>query len=245
MVKDASVYCPESNLIRKTAADIDLSWGAHGVDVGKFIEEAKILDFRFGLILEFQRYFGLRAKESIELRPWRTTALCEDFLHVCDGTKGGKPRVVRIRNDHQRQIIAAAKELVGEKINAQLRWPGKTWKQAQSHFYALMSKLGATKHGLGISAHGLRHAFLQEEYQFFAGVPPPIKSVDQLPESRLKHHLALQAVSLEAGHFRPQATGMYCGSLGHQLRPKNKADTVNKNFDKDETNEENRSNNPD
>lgn len=27
------------------------------------------------------------------------------------------------------------------------------------------------------------------------------------------------AVSLQAGHFRQSATGMYCGSLGHKLRP--------------------------
>lgn len=218
LVKDASVYCPENNLIRKTATEIDLSWESRGIDVEKFIEEAKAFDLRFGLMLEFQRYCGLRVKESIEFRPWRSIALGDDFLHVTDGTKGGKPRVVRIRTEKQRHILAAAKELVGEKVNAQLRWHGRTWKQAQAHFYALMAKFGATKQGLGVSPHGLRHAFLQEEYQFFAGVPAPIKRSNQLPESKLKHQLALQAVSLEAGHFRTQATGMYCGSVGHQLR---------------------------
>lgn len=240
MVEDVSVYCQGQDLVRPTAATIDLSWESRGVDVGKFIEEAKAFDLRFGLMLEFQRYFGLRVKESIELRPWRSIALGDDFLHVTSGTKGGKPRVVRIRSDHQRQIIATAKEFVGEKVNAQLRWHGRTWKQAQAHFYALMAKFGATKQGLGVSPHGLRHAFLQEEYQFFAGVPAPIKAADQLPESRLKHQLALQAVSLEAGHFRTQATGMYCGSLGHQLRggsPKKEVHESNNYQPKDEYDE--------
>ena len=218
MVEDVSVYCQGQDFVSPTAATIDLSWESRGVDVGKFIEEAKAFDLRFGLMLEFQRNFGLRVKESIELRPWRSTALGDDFLHVTSGTKGGKPRIVRIRTEKQRQILAAAKELVGEKVNAQLRWHGKTWKQAQAHFYAQMAKFGATKNGLGVTPHGLRHSFLQEEYHFYAGVPAPIKAAGQLPKSRLQHQLALQAVSMEAGHFRIQATGMYCGSVGHRMR---------------------------
>ena len=40
-----------------------------------------------------------------------------------------------------------------------------------------------------------------------------------LPADRETHQKAMLAVSLQAGHFRPPATGMYCGSLGHKLRP--------------------------
>jgi hypothetical protein len=73
---------------------------------------------------------------------------------------------------------------------------------------------------MGVSPHGLRHGFLQDEYEYFAGVPAPVKKNEKLPESKFQHDLALLATSLQAGHFRPAATGMYCGSLGHKMRSK-------------------------
>lgn len=220
MIEDISVYAGgREHLQRQTAATEDLSWEASGIDVEEFLENAKQLDPRLAVMLEFQRYFGLRAKESIELRPWRATALGCDHLYVTDGTKGGKHRMIPIRSDRQRAVIEVAKELVGNRVNAQLRWPDTTWRQAQSHFYYLMAQLGATREQLGVTAHGLRHGFLQNEYQFYAGVPAPVKAAEMLPADRMTHQKAMLAVSLEAGHFRLPATGMYCGSLGHKLRP--------------------------
>lgn len=128
-------------------------------------------------MIQLQRYFGLRTKESIELRPWRATAMGPDHLYVTDGTKGGKHRMIPIRSDRQRAVILAAKEIVGNRLNTQLRWPDTTWRQAQSHFYYLMRCLGATHEQLGVSPHGLRHGFLQDEYEYYAGVPAPLKGV--------------------------------------------------------------------
>lgn len=220
MIGDIGDYAGgREHLKRTTAATKDLSWEAKGIDVEAFIEKAGQLDSRLGLMLQFQRFFGLRAKEAMEIRPWRATALGADHLYVTDGTKGGRHRIIPIRNDHQRAIIEAAKQLVGERLNAQLRWPDTTWRQAQSHFYYLMRQLGATGEQLGITAHGLRHGYLQDEYQRYACVPAPVKEAGILPADRSTHQKAMLAVSLQAGHFRTQATGMYCGSLGHKLRP--------------------------
>ncbi len=220
MVEDISVYAGgREHLQRKTAATEDLSWEASGIDVEEFLANAKLLDSRLGVMLEFQRFFGLRAKESIEIRPWRAIALGNDHLYVTDGTKGGRHRMIPIRSDRQRRIIEAAKQLVGNRLNAQLRWPDTTWRQAQSHFYYLMGQLGATREQLGITAHGLRHGYLQDEYQRYAGVPAPVKEAGVLPADQATHQKAMLAVSLQAGHFRQSATGMYCGSLGHKLRP--------------------------
>ena len=221
MILDIGVYAGgREHLVRKTAATEDLSWQALGVDVETLIGNAKLLDIRLWILLQLQRFFGLRVKESLELRPWRATALGQDYLYITDGTKGGKHRMIPIRNERQRSVLHTAKEIIGNRLSAQLRWPDKTWRQAQSHFYYLMRQLGATHGQLGVSPHGLRHSFLQDEYEYYAGVPAPVKAAGILPSGRMEHKQAMLAVSLEAGHYRESATGMYCGSLGHQLRPK-------------------------
>ena len=221
MIQDISVYCGgREHLVRKNAATVDHSWEACGIDIDMFLETARALDERLWIQLRLQRDFGLRAKEALEFRPHRATVLDEAHIYITDGTKGGRHRVIPIRSDRQRETIAAAKEIVGPHLNAQIRWPDKSWRQAQAHFYYLMRKLGATHNQLGATAHGLRHGFLQDEYLHFAGVPAPIKAAGVHPETRNAHQRAMLAVSLEAGHFRPSATGMYCGSLGHKLRSK-------------------------
>jgi hypothetical protein len=139
--------------------------------------------------------------------------------------------MIPIRSDVQRQILQAATELVGTRLGAQLRWPNMTWKQAQAHFYYLMRRIGATHGLLGVSPHGLRHGFLQDEYERYAGVPAPVKNPEALPSSRMEHKRALLAVSLEAGHLREAATGMYCGSVGHRLRPKAESASADSNLD--------------
>lgn len=218
-VEDISVYCGgREHLVRKTAATEDFSWEGSGIDVSAFLEKAKALDKRLYLYLSLQRYFGLRTKESIELRPWRATAQGDDHLYITDGTKGGKHRMVPIRTDLQREIIAFSLELVGQHMNTQVRWPDITWRQAQSHFYYLMRQLGATRDLLGVSPHGLRHGYIQEEYQRYVGLPAPVKGSTEIPKDRMKYRRAMLALSLQAGHFREAVTGMYCGSLGHQLR---------------------------
>lgn len=219
VVMDISAYFPEQEQIaRKTVATKDHSWESHGINVADLFAQAKALDQRFAIILELLRSFGLRVKEAIEFRPWLATALDDENLLVTHGTKGGKQRIIKIRNDQQRQTLEAAKKIVGANVNARLRWPEKTWRQAQAHFYYQMRCLGITKKSMDVSPHGLRHAFLQEQYEIYAGVPPPIKSAGAIPASREKHDRAMLAVSLQAGHYRPSVSTGYCGSFGHQLR---------------------------
>lgn len=240
LVQDISVYCGgREHLIRRTGATEDLSWEAHGIDVPLFLEKVKGIDKRLWLYLCFQRYFGLRTKESIELRPWRATAQGDEHLYVTDGTKGGKHRMVPIRSDRQREIIDFSRELVGQHLNAQLRWPDKTWRQAQAHFYYLMRRLGVTHELMGVSPHGLRHGFLQDEYEHFVGLPAPIKGGSALPENRFEYKRAMLALSLEAGHFREAVTGMYCGSLGHQLRSRKTLSTTYAHHHHPDHNQEN------
>lgn len=206
-----------TDLVRQTIAQKDCSWESRGIELATIFAEAKHLDPRFEIFLRLMRFFGLRVKEAIEFRPSLATALDDEHLLVSHGTKGGKQRIVKIRNDLQREALLAAKDIIAPQVNLRLRWPGKTWRQAQSHFYHLMRRLFATRKILGISAHGLRHAFLQDEYEIYSGVPAPIKKAGVLPEKQ-NHQRAMLAVSLQAGHYRPSVSCGYCGSFGHQLR---------------------------
>jgi len=209
-------------IARKTAAQEDLSWESRGIDLNEIFSLAKEIDPRFELLLRLMRNFGLRVKEAIEFRPAVATALDDEHLLVTHGTKGGKQRIVKIRNERQRQVLQDAKAMVHPHINSRIRWPDKTWKQAQAHFYHLMRRIAATKDLLDISAHGLRHAFLQEEYQLYSGVPAPIKGSTDLP-NHAEHQRAMLAVSMQAGHYRPSISTSYCGSFGHGLRKATKS----------------------
>lgn len=238
LVQDIGVYFGgREHLVRKVAASCDLSWEANGVDVPAFMLKVKDLDRRLWVMLLLQRYFGLRAKESIEFRPWRATAMQPEFLSITDGTKGGRHRIVPVRTELQQEIIASAKDVVGSALNAQMRWPGMTWHQAQAHFYHLMHELGVTKGGIGVTAHGLRHGYLQSEFHHYSGVLAPIKQGSTLPASKADYQHALLATSLEAGHFRPSATTIYTGSVGHQLRSSSdviKPDSSDAGFSREE-----------
>ena len=209
-------------IARKTAAQEDLSWESRGIDLNEIFSLAKEIDPRFELLLRLMRNFGLRVKEAIEFRPAVATVLDDEHLLVTHGTKGGKQRIVKIRNERQRQVLQDAKAMVHPHINSRIRWPDKTWKQAQAHFYHLMRRIAATKDLLDISAHGLRHAFLQEEYQLYSGVPAPIKGSTDLP-NHAEHQRAMLAVSMQAGHYRPSISTSYCGSFGHGLRKATKS----------------------
>lgn len=225
-------------IARKTAAQQNLSWESRGIDLNEIFTRAKEIDPRFELLLRLMRYFGLRVKEAIEFRPAIATALDDEHLLVTHGTKGGKQRIIKIRNERQRQVLQDAKALVHPHTNVRLRWPDKSWKQAQAHFYYLMRRIAATKDLLDISAHGLRHAYLQDEYELRSGVPAPIKGSADLPDHD-EHKRAILAVSLQAGHYRPSISATYCGSFGHKFRktknPRSRTTLDQQPKEKDET----------
>ncbi|MEM5426742.1 hypothetical protein [Paraburkholderia ferrariae] len=70
------------------------SWSQNGIDVPLKIEEAFLLDERFGLILLAQLVFGLRVKEAICLKPWKADSGMGLTVLSGDGPKGGRPRFI-------------------------------------------------------------------------------------------------------------------------------------------------------
>lgn len=220
IVRDLRDYYPDDPSIYKRSgvAKKNLAWCANDVDPLVEIERAKAIDDRLALYLALQHYFGLRVKESIQMRPLHSTTDEHNVLEVFEGTKGGRPRLVKIETTEQREIVEWAKRVASESRDGTIRWPNRNWKSAQDHFYYLMKKMGITKKGKGVTAHGLRHGDLQREYTKSSGMKTPIEGMDPKLVDVAAHRLACKRVSWKAGHARDDVGASYYASHGHKLR---------------------------
>ena len=220
LVRDVETYFPgQDDLIhRHTVATTNLSWIGNGVQPGAVIEAARLIDEEMACCLSLQDAFGLRVKESIELRPRKAVDYDRRFLFVTDGTKGGRPRLVEIKRDAQREALAWAIRLADSHHTGRVRWRDLTWKQAQGRYYRLAARLGITKENLGVTSHGLRHGRAQRDYRELTGLPTPIDGGALGAITAYMHRRAAVDVSRNLGHGRISVTTAYCGSYGHQLR---------------------------
>lgn len=218
LVKDIDDYYPERDMRRRIAATTNQAWSANGLDPDAVIEKARQLDERLALYLSLQKAFGLRIKEAIMMRPLRAITPDGQHLEVSDGTKGGRPRLVPIDSDERREVIAWAREMANRTRNHCLRWPGLNWEQAQARFYHLMEDLGLTRRQLGVTSHGLRHAYAQTSYRVLTGQPTPVEGGAVGRMNRKTHRDASLNVSKKLGHGRVDVVGFYYGSYGHSLR---------------------------
>lgn len=223
MVKKTEHYEDEpGRLKRQVVASRDKSWTAAGVSPEQIIKEASILDRYVGMQLKVIHAFGLRREEAIQFKPYKVDE--GSALRVRDGTKGGRERMVPVENDYQRQILAEAKAFVS-RWDGSIGRPGKDLKQNIDRFAYIMKKLGLTKEGLGVTAHGLRHQRLNDIFEEVAGVPSPVRQASGLdrinkgddPE-RWKE--AQQKVSSVAGHARLSISSAYTGSPQSVSKPR-------------------------
>ena len=223
-------YLPKEITKRCMVAKRSKAWNEQGVDPWALINYAREVDERLAVMLAMQHVFGLRVKESIELRP--ALALVEDgkSIELYEGTKGGRARRVEIRTSQQRQVFDWARSVACQNKTGRLRWPDCTWKQAQSRFYCLTRRrLGISQQGLGVTPHGLRHGFAQWNYTAQTGLPTPVQggALDLIAPDT--HREASLNVSKELGHGRIEIVSTYYGSYGHKLR------TAGKVHEKQET----------
>ena len=132
------------------------------------------------------------------------------FLRIERGTKGGRLRLVAIRNDEQRSALELALQFAPHS-SSHLGHLGLTLKQSLKRFDNVMRKAGVTKKQLGVTAHGLRHQFAQELHVELMDVQAPVRGGDICvdPET-LKN--ALLEIARQLGHNRTQIVNAYCGS---------------------------------
>ncbi|HBD33215.1 MAG TPA: Fis family transcriptional regulator, partial [Cupriavidus sp.] len=202
--------------VRGYVAKEDRSWEGKGIDALAKVAEIEVTDRHVALQLKLEAGFGLRAKESWRLRP-ALDILPSGMLHVHDGTKGGRPRRVPIEFDWQYDLLGQAARL------AQATNPGReslipatyTQKQWRRRFYTVLEKHGVTKNGAGVTAHGLRHQYLQQMYQRHSGQPAAVKGGGKV-EDAAAHHEAMRKVVEAAGHSRATKANAYLSTYATQ-----------------------------
>ncbi|MDK9702545.1 MAG: integrase domain-containing protein [Sulfuritalea sp.] len=218
LVGDIETYFEDPAALKRSIVTTkSRAWEDAGVDVAAMIQQATTIDERFGLYLSLQHHFGLRVKESIQLRPLHS-AFDEGVLEVYEGTKGGRPRLVPIETPAQQEVATWARKVAAKSRTGRIRWPGHTWIRAHDRFYNLMKKIKATKAQLGITAHGLRHGDAQRAYAKTSGCPSPVHGGAPGKLDWATHHYAAIKVSCRLGHNRADVLGYYVGSPGHSLR---------------------------
>lgn len=210
MVKTASEYIEDKTKYERTyAASEDKSWEGAGIDVKAKINEISLNHPWVAAQLLVEHAFGLRRKEAICLRPYMNVV--EGNLHIVDGGKGGKNRIIPIENDYQRNVAELAKNMVG-KTSKVLAEPQLSLKQNLKKYSNVLTKYKLTKKDLGVTGHGHRHGYAHT-LMIARGLTPLIKGgeLGQLPKEQ-EAEIRLD-VSRKLGHNRVGITTAYSGPL--------------------------------
>ena len=165
----------------------------------------KVKDQHVRMSLELQRAFGLRREEAMKFRP--SYADRKDNLRLkASWTKGGKPRTILVRTEHQREVLDRARALAGF---GSLIPPHRSYVQQLRVYEGHTTRAGLS------SMHGLRHAYAQERYEELTGWKCPVAGGPNrqllTPEQRALDREARLTISRELGHEREQITAAYLG----------------------------------
>lgn len=213
----------------------DKSWSAQGVDVDDLIDKVAAFDPYVGGMLRLIRAFGLRKREAIMFRPnecvvnFADTGLPlaekqgEEYVWIRQGAKGGRPRFVPMNTPRRRQAVASTQRIAFWDSHAHTGDPDRDLKQNMVRFGYVLRKFGITSKGLGITAHGLRHEALIEEYIAITGQEPPLRGGGE-GLTREQEDAARLAVSRLAGHNRGRASAAYLGAVLHKKKGGAKGD---------------------
>lgn len=140
-----------------------------------------------------------------------------NWLSVKRGTKGGRARLVPIETQDQRSVLAWALEIASRsKEGLMLHKKGITLDQAMSHFEWIMRKNDLTRKGQGKTAHGLRHQFANDQYEFKTKKASPVRGGGQVEPELLVG--AQKEISEMLGHSRTSITSAYTGNHRHLTR---------------------------
>lgn len=134
-----------------------------------------------GLAAEMREQFGLRAKESI------LSHEVKDGELIVQGSKGGRPRTIRIRSQGQRDIIERVQSHIETNNKTSLIPSDLSLKQGLKKQANTLHRLGANKENAA-HAHALRHHYAQQLTQEGVGK---------------------QKISEELGHSREEIVAHY------------------------------------
>jgi integrase len=220
LVKPLRCYFDDPAIYERSyVANRDKSWSANGVEKAELIRRIVEYDRYAGAIIAVDAAFGLRIKEGAMVRPHvdvvpaAQTGLrnptCEYYLYTHRGTKGGRDRYAPIDSPEKWQAIEYARK-VAARAQDSLSDPTRTLAQALRRIHYVLERFGLTKKQLGVTAHGLRHAFACDLYQKTTGAPAPVRG--DAPVAPQADQAARAIVAEQLGHGRPQSSSFYLGS---------------------------------
>jgi integrase len=207
---------------RHEAADRDKSWSARGIEIDAMLKSIDEYDRYVGAAMRLMHALGLRKKEAIMLRPhkcvlpFEATGLplhkkkAERYLHVANGSKGGRERFIPLELPERIAAIEHAQTVVPIH-DGHMGRPSHSLKQAMRRFDSVMKKFGITKKQLGVTSHGLRHEMLIDQFERLTGELPPVRGGAKLPAEI--DTAARQEVAELAGHARKRASSAYLGGV--------------------------------
>lgn len=215
-MKDHSI---ETNTRRSYIPTESKAWDEKGVDLFMVVSLIKEICPITAIQIEMQAAFGLRPKESIQINP--RGADCGNFLRVVYGTKGGRPRDVQFDPDEsvatwQRDVLERAKLRAMQNRKGTLSIDGLNIQESKRNFYYVCSKAGVTQKALGVTPHGLRHQYAARRYKQITGMNTPVSGMAPATINADTYQADLHArgeISEALGHFRPDITRAYVGSL--------------------------------
>jgi integrase len=190
---------------------VDKSWEGKSIDAGEKIAAVAQDDPHVGIQLLFQITFGLRTEEAMLLRPKDCLVTNGEGkrIFVSHGTKGGRPRFVPVTDDSQLEVLRLAEKFVNRRSGTTIPDERKLvqWK---NRYYYILDKHQITKAGIGATAHGLRHEYLQGLYKAVTGEESAIKGGEK-PRADLLT-AAKQIIVEAAGHSDPSKSNAYLSS---------------------------------
>jgi len=165
----------------------------------------KVRDQHVRMSLELQQAFGLRREEAMKFQP--SHADQDDHIILKPSwTKGGKGRVIPVRNKEQRDVLNRARRLAGF---------GSLIPSNRNYVHQMRVYEGNTLRAGLSKMHGLRHAYAQNRYEELTGWKCPVaggmESSGLTPEQREVDRQARLTISRELGHEREAVTCAYLG----------------------------------
>lgn len=115
-----------------------------------------------------------------------------------------------IDTPERRELLDRAKTFA-DRRTASTADPGKSLKQALGHYSRIVAKAGLTKAQLGVTSHGLRHAFANERYTHYSGSRSPVEGGNLRSQNWELDRFARLAVVEELGHSREDVSTHYLG----------------------------------
>lgn len=196
---------------RRQAAHAPKDWEANGAEVLDVIEQVSCICETTALHLRLAHQFGVRVQEFLMFKPLEAERYGGTMIHLREGTKGGRARMVPIETQEQRDLMVEVKRAAaGNKKGLLIYEEGATLRQAIMHFYYVLEVAGINRKTHGITAHGLRHGYACRMYKLLTGHEPPVLGGPVLPPE--VDRKARLDIAERLGHSRVDVTSAYLGS---------------------------------